>query len=112
MGVAGLYLYDIGKLAGTLAREFGALPYEKFAEDANKIESAVMRLRIMKEGWSWLPGTMRQELVPIDWRAATGTRDPQAGRHVGVDLKHLRETMAQKLPEMRRKVDELLKGQR
>ena len=56
MGVAGLYLHDIGKLAETLAKEFGDLPYEKYAEDADKIESAVMRLRIMKEGWSWLPG--------------------------------------------------------
>jgi hypothetical protein len=69
MGVPGLYLYDIGKLAEKLAREFGALPYEKFAEDANKIESAVMRLRIMKEGWSWLPGKMRQ-----------GTRPDRLGR--------------------------------
>ena len=107
-----MYLYDIGRLAEKLAREFGALPYEKFAEDANKIESAVMRLRIMKEGWSWLPSKVRQELVPIDWRAVTGRWDPQAGRHVGVGLKHLWETIARKLPEMRRKVDELLKGQR
>jgi uncharacterized protein with HEPN domain len=112
MGVAGLYLYDIGRLAEKLAREFGDLPYEKFAEDANKIESAVMRLRIMKEGWSWLPSKVRQELVPIDWRAVTGRWDPQAGRHVGVGLKHLWETIARELPEMRRKVDELLKGQR
>ena len=83
MGVAGLYLYDIGRLAEKLAREFGALPYEKFAEDANKIESAVMRFWIMKERWSWLPSKMRQELVPIDWRTVTGRWDPQAGRPRG-----------------------------
>ncbi len=110
MSASGLYLYDIGKLAEKLAREFGTLPYEQFAEDADKIESAVMRLLIMKEGWSWLPRKIKQELVPIDWQAVTGTWDLRSGRHVGVDPKDLWETIVQKLPEMRRRVDELLKS--
>jgi uncharacterized protein with HEPN domain len=111
MSVAGLYLYDIGKLAEKLSKEFGALPYEKFAEDTKNIESAAGRLVIMKERWTWLPRNVRQELVPIDWCAVTGKWDRKAGRHLGVDSKRLWETIVQKLPEMNRKAEELLKRQ-
>jgi uncharacterized protein with HEPN domain len=111
MSVAGLYLYDIGKLAEKLSNEFGALPYEKFTQDTKKIESAVMRLLIMKEGWIWLPRTIRQELALIDWRAVTGKWDRKAGRHVGFDPKQLWETIVEKLPEVSRKVEDLLKRQ-
>ena len=109
MSAVGVYLYDIGQLADKLTREFADLPYEKFAEDTNKIESAVMRLAIMKEGWAWLPSEIRQELVQIDWCAVTGKWDWQARRHVGIDSKQLWETMVRRLPEMSRKVEELLK---
>jgi len=111
MSVAGLYLYDIGKLAEKLSKEFGALPYEKFAEDTEKIESAVRSLVIMKERWSWLRPNVRQQLVPIDWCAVTGKWDRKTGRHVGVDAKQLWETIAQKIPEMSGKAEELLKRQ-
>ena len=111
MSLARLYLYDIWRLAEKLIREFDSLPYEKFAEDANRIESAVMSLVIMREGWGWLPGNMREELVPIEWSAITGKWDLEAGRHVGVDRKKLWETIVQGLPELSAKAEELLKRQ-
>jgi uncharacterized protein with HEPN domain len=49
--------------------------------------------------------------VPIDWYAVTGRWDRKAGLHVGVDSKRLWETIVQKLPEMNRKAEELLKRQ-
>lgn len=110
MSAAGTYLYDIGQLADKLTREFATLPYEKFSEDAKKIESAVMRLVVMREGWTWLPIEIRQELVQIDWCAVTGKWDREARRHVSIDSKQLWETIVWKLPEMIRKVEELLKG--
>ncbi len=109
MSVAGLYLYDIGKLAEKLVKEFGSLPYEKFTEDTKTIESAATRLVILKERWDWLPSAVRQQLTPINWRPVTGTWDQKAGRHVGIDSKQLWETIVWKLPEMSRKVEELLK---
>ncbi len=108
MRVGGIYLYDIGKLADKLTREFGRLSYEKFAQDAGKIESAIVRLLIMKEGWTWLPRKVRQELVQINWRAVTGRWDWHTGRHVGLDVRQLWETIVQKLPQVRNKVEELL----
>jgi uncharacterized protein with HEPN domain len=109
MSVAGPYLYDIGQLSDKLTREFAALPYEEFAEDTQKIESAVMRLAIMKEGWTWLPTAIQQELVEIDWHTVTGKWDWKTRRHVGIDSKQLWETIVWRLPEMSRKVEELLK---
>jgi len=38
----GSYLHDVGRLAEKLVKDFGALTYEKFAEDSRKVESAVM----------------------------------------------------------------------
>ncbi len=110
MSVTGPYLNDIGQMADKLTREFAALSYEKFTEDAERIESALVRLAIMKEGWTWLPPEIRQELVQIDWRALAGKWDWQGHRHVGVDLRQLWETITWRLPEMSKKVEELLKG--
>jgi uncharacterized protein with HEPN domain len=109
MSVAGLYLNDIGKLAERLIGEFGALPYDKFADDEKKVESAVRRLVIMEERWAWLWPKVRQRLTPIDWRAVTGTWDRKTGRHVGIDSKKLWDTIVQKLPEISKEARELLK---
>ena len=112
MSVAGPYLCDIGQLAERLTREFAALPYEKFAEDTEKIESAIVRLAVMKEGWAWLPSEIRHELGQVDWGAVTGKWDWQMRRHVGIDSKQLWETVVRRLPEMSRKVVELLSRER
>ncbi len=110
MNTNGPYLYDVGKLAEKLAKDFGALPYEKFAEDSRKIESAIMRILMIKEGWALSPNSIRRQLAPIEWRAITGKWDGRTGRHVGLDLKQLWETIVLKLPEMHAKIQELLKG--
>ena len=110
MTLAAWYLHDIGRLAKIVSREFGALPYERFANDAKKIESAAMKLMIMKEGWAWLPRKIRQELVPIDWRAIIGKWDRDSGRRVGINPKKLWDTIVQRLPEMSRSVEEALKN--
>jgi uncharacterized protein with HEPN domain len=110
MTLAAWYLHDIGRLAKKLSREFGVLPYEKFVRDAKKIESAAMKLMIMKEGWIWLPSKIRQQLVPIDWRSVIGKWDRDAGRRVGIDPRKLWDTIAQKLPEMNRKIEALLES--
>ena len=111
MSVAGFYRYDSGKRAGMLYQEFGSSPRDKLAEDSEKTESAVRRLVIMKERWDRLPRTIRVQLAPIEWPAVTGTWERNAGRHVGVDTKELWETVIEKLPEMSRKTEELLKSQ-
>ncbi len=111
MSLAGLYLYDIGKLAEQLNGEFDSMPYEKFAENADRMQSAVRRLVIMRERWSWLRPNVRKELVPIHWRAVTGTWDRKAARYEGVDPKQLWETIVQKIPQLHSQVEELLKSQ-
>ena len=105
-----LLLYDIDKIAKKLSDEFGSLSYDKFVADTSTIESAILRFLIMKEGWMSLPATMQQELLPIDWHAVTGRWDPQERRHVGFDPRKLWETIVQKLPELRKMTQELLKG--
>ena len=107
----GSYLHDVGRLAEKLVKDFGALTYENFAEDSRKVESAVMRVLMMKEGCALLPNRIRRELAPIDWRAITGKWDGNAGCHVGFDRKQLWETIVQTLPGIGEKIQELLKGQ-
>ncbi len=107
MGVNTVYLREIGQLADRLAREFASLSYETFAQDTNRIESAIRRLAIMKDGLTWLSNDLREELAKLNWRAVTGKWDWQAHRHVGVDAEQLWDTV-QKLPELSRKVEELL----
>ncbi|HVN22866.1 MAG TPA: hypothetical protein VMT71_02765 [Syntrophorhabdales bacterium] len=111
MDTTGMYLCGIGQLADKLAKEIAAVPYEKFAEDTEKIESVLVRLAIMKEGWTWLPGEIQQELTAIDWSAVAGKWDWQSRKHVDIDVRQLWETIMWKLPEMSRKVGELLRRQ-
>ena len=108
MSLERLYLHEIGQLADKLTREFSSLSYREFAEDADKIESAVVRLAIIREGWTWLPTDIRRELVQINWHAITGKWDWQAHRHLGVDSKELWETIVLRLPQMGREVEEIM----
>ncbi len=111
MTIAEACLSDIGQLADRLTREFAALSYEEFAANMEKVESAAMRLAIMKEGWTWLREEMQEELIEIDWSAVTGKWDRQARRRVGIDTKQLWETVVSRLPKMSRIVQELLNGE-
>jgi uncharacterized protein with HEPN domain len=109
MSVTGSYLNDIGQLADKLTKEFAALPFDQFVQDTKKIESAVMRLTIIREGCTCLPSALQEELVNIDWCTVAGRWDWQERRHVGIDSRQLWETLVWRLPQMSRKVQELLK---
>ncbi len=104
------YLHDIKRLAEKLTREFGTLPYEQFAANARKVESAVMGLVIMKEGWTWLPTNAQRQLASIDWDALIGKWDRRGGRHVGVDVRKLWETIVHRLPAVSKQIEGLLKN--
>ena len=110
MNVAEVLLYDIDTLAKKLSDKFGSLSYNTFVEDMSTIESAIIGFLVMQEGWMSLPATMQQELLPIDWHAGTGRWNPHERRHVGFDPRKLWETIVQKLPELRKMTQELLKG--
>ncbi len=109
--MAGVCLSGIGQMADKLTKEIAVLPYEKFAEDMEKIKSAVVRLAIIYEEWTWLPGELQQRLTPIDWAAVAGKWEWRSHKHVDIDVRQLWETIVWRLPEMTRKVEELLKGQ-
>ena len=110
MNLARLFLYDMNKLIDSLTGEFASLPQDKFAGDARKTESALRRMEIMKERWSLLPCEVRRELNGIDWRAAAGRWNRAASGHDSVDPKYLWEIITQRLPEMKTKIEDLLKG--
>ena len=111
MNVAELCLYDVDKLAKKLSHKFGSLSYDTFVGNTSTIESAILGFLVMHEGWISLPDTMQQELLPIDWRVITGRWDPQQRHHVGFDPRKLWETSIHKLPEARKMMQELLKGE-
>ncbi len=102
-----LLLEDMSRLAEQLSREFYSLSYDAFAHDETRVESAVMRLLVLREGWSWLPDRIRQRLIPIDWLAVTGKWDEQKARRVGIDSGKLWSTIVNELPQMSRQIEEV-----
>ena len=104
-----LYLHDIKEAVEKIEVFTKDLTYEAFAGDNKTVDAVIRNLEIVGEAAKHIPKRMKDKYPEIDWKAMAGMRDILAHEYFGVRMGIIWKTVRERLPELRNRVEEILK---
>ncbi len=103
------YLRHILDETKYLAEQTHALSQERFLKDETAKRAFVRSIEIIGEAAKKVPPQMRQRYPDVEWRAMAGMRDKVVHRYFGVDYDIIWDVALNKIPVLRRQIDEILR---
>lgn len=104
-----LYLYDIKEAIEKIEAFTRGLTIEEFEKDVKTVDAVTRNLEIIGEAARHLPKRMKEKHPDIDWKAMGGMRNILAHEYFGVRIGIIWKTIRERLPELRNRVEEILK---
>lgn len=87
------------------------LSKSEFLQDATLTRAFVRSLEIIGEAVKNIPEDYRRKHNHIDWRSMAGMRDRLIHAYFGVDYEIVWDVVANKLPLLRREIQQLVEGE-
>ena len=87
------------------------LTYNDFVKDETLKRSFSRSIEIIGEAIKKVPKDIRQNNPNIEWRALSGMRDKLIHKYFGVDFELLWDVVINKIPQLKPKIQELIKVQ-
>lgn len=84
------------------------ITFENFADDFRINYAAIRALEIIGEATKRLPSEVRDAYPDISWREMAGMRDRIIHGYDTVDLRIIWETVTQRIPELKPRIERLL----
>lgn len=104
-----MYLLDIVTSINKIADYTKGLSYDKFANDSKTVDAVVRNLEIIGEAARHISPGLVVAHQDIPWMRMVGMRNKILHEYFGVDEEILWETIQQDLPELKTKIEKLLK---
>ena len=104
-----LYLYDIKGAIEKIEVFTKDLTFEEFVQDVKTVDAVVRNLEVLGEASKHIPKRIKKKHSEIDWKAIMGMRNIIAHEYFGVRLEIVWKTVRKRLPELRDKIEEILK---
>jgi uncharacterized protein with HEPN domain len=94
--------------ADLVAVYIGAVSWEEFTDDTEKQDAVLRRLEVIGQAVKDLPKELRSRFEDVPWRKIAGMRDKLSHDYLGIDLEVTWNPATRDLPELRRRVAEIL----
>jgi uncharacterized protein with HEPN domain len=104
-----LYLHDIKEAVEKIETFTKGFTFKEFTEDAKTVDAVIRNLEILGEAANHIPKRVKEEHPDIDWKAMAGMRNILAHEYFGVRMGIIWKTVRERLPELRHKIEEILK---
>lgn len=84
------------------------LSKKEFEENKDVKDATVRRIEIIGEAVKNLPDAFRNKYSEVPWKEIVGTRDKMIHHYFGVDLNIVWDIVKKDLPDLKKKVNEIL----
>ena len=101
-----LHIRDAIKNVEKFTRDFN---YEKFLKNDLTQSASIRQIEIIGEAVKKLSVNFKKQYTEIPWKDIAGMRDKLIHDYFGVDEKRVWETIKRDLPELKLKIQEILK---
>ncbi|RJP24500.1 MAG: DUF86 domain-containing protein [Candidatus Abyssobacteria bacterium SURF_5] len=103
-----LYLIHIKECIRSI-EDYTAEGREAFFADKKTQDAVLRNLHILSESTQRVSRPLKEKHAEIDWRSITAFRNVVVHNYLGVDLKVVWDIVQQDLPDLKRKVDFILR---
>ena len=104
-----LYLHDIKEAVEKIETFTKGFTFEEFVKDAKTVDAVIRNLEIIGEAAKHIPKRVKERHSDIDWKAMAGMRNILTHEYFGVRMGIIWKTIRERLPELRYKIEEILK---
>jgi len=104
-----LFFKDIIESIENIENYTFKMSYEDFKADRKTIDAVVRNLEIIGEAVKNIMEQNKKIHSDIDWKGIAGMRDKLTHGYFGVDPKVVWQTTQQRLPELKNKIQDILK---
>lgn len=104
------HLQDILLAVRKIEKYTKNLSLSKFRNNELVIDAVVRNLEVIGEASKHLPVAIKEKVAVIEWKKISGLRDILIHEYFGVDVEILWDILENKVPELKKAVQEFLKS--